>query len=140
MIGICSESFVWITHFLFTISRVRPKLNLKKLIMKSRYLSKGKDFKIQPRKIEFNMGWTCKKGSLFINILIRKMIIEWYFILFYHVPFLLVKSGSTIMDILIYVCLSFYFLFLYVVNKNIKWIYIKENSRIIIIEYIRIHI
>jgi hypothetical protein len=78
MIGICSESFVWITHFLFTISRVRPKLNLKKLIMENEYLSKGKDFEIQPHKIEFRNAYF----SLFINILIKKMIIEWYFILF----------------------------------------------------------
>jgi hypothetical protein len=82
MIGICSESFVWITHFLFTISRVRPKINLKKLIMENRYLSKGEDFEIQPRRIEFRMKGTDNRGSLFINILIKKMIIEWFFILF----------------------------------------------------------
>jgi hypothetical protein len=78
MVGICSESFVWITHFLFTVSRMRPKLNLKKLMMENRYLLKGKYFEIQPRRIEFGIG----HGSLFINILIKKMIIEWYFILF----------------------------------------------------------
>jgi hypothetical protein len=61
---------------------VSPKLNLKKLIMKNKYLSKGKDFEIQPHRIEFKKGMTNKWGSLFINILIKKMIIEWYFILF----------------------------------------------------------
>jgi hypothetical protein len=82
MIGICSESFVWITHFLFTISTVRPKLNLKRIIMENKYFSKGEGFEIQPRRIEFKMKEIDKQGSLFINILIRKMIIEWYFILF----------------------------------------------------------
>jgi hypothetical protein len=82
MIGICSESFVWITHFLFTISRVRPKLNLKKLIIENKCLLKGKYFEIQPRGIEFKMDETSKQGSFFINILIKMMIIEWYFILF----------------------------------------------------------
>jgi hypothetical protein len=82
MIEISSESFIWITHFLFTISRIRPKINLKKLIMKNEYLLKGKDFEIQPHKIEFRMVGTYKEGSLFINVLIKKMIIEWYFILF----------------------------------------------------------
>jgi hypothetical protein len=82
MIGICSESFIWITHFLFTISRIRPKLNLKKLIMENKYLSKGEDFEIQPRRIEFRMEGTGKGGSLFTNILIKKIIIEWYFIPF----------------------------------------------------------
>jgi hypothetical protein len=82
MIGICSESFVWITHFLFTISRMRPKLNLKKLIIENKHLLKGKDFELQPRRIEFRMKMVGDWGSLFINILIRKMIIEWYFILF----------------------------------------------------------
>jgi hypothetical protein len=57
---------------------VRPKINLKKLIMENKYLSKGKDFEIQPRRIEFRNP--C--GSLFVNILIKKMIIEWYFIPF----------------------------------------------------------
>jgi hypothetical protein len=61
---------------------MRPKFNLKKVIMENEYLSKGKDFEIQPRRIEFRMEKTGKYGSLFINILIKKMIIEWYFILF----------------------------------------------------------
>jgi hypothetical protein len=82
MIGICSECFVWISHFLFTISRTGPKLNLKKLIMESKYLSKVEHFEIQPRRIEFRMGGTWERGSLFVNILIKKMIIEWFFILF----------------------------------------------------------
>jgi hypothetical protein len=82
MIGICSESFVWITHFLFTISRMRPKCNFKKVIVENRYLSKGNHFEIQPRRIEFKMKGTFKWGSLFINFLIKKMIIEWYFIPF----------------------------------------------------------
>jgi hypothetical protein len=82
MMEICSESFVWISHFLFTVSRIRPKLNLKKLIIENKYLEKGKDFKMQPRRIDFTMEGTYKSGSLFINILIKKMIVEWYFILF----------------------------------------------------------
>jgi hypothetical protein len=61
---------------------MRPKLNLKKLIMENKYLSKGEHFEIQPRRIEFKMEGTGKRGSLFINILIKKMIIEWYFVLF----------------------------------------------------------
>jgi hypothetical protein len=47
--------------------------------MKNRYLKKGTDFEIQPRKIEFRMEETGKESSLFINTLIKKMIIEWYF-------------------------------------------------------------
>jgi hypothetical protein len=84
MIGISSESFVWITHFLFTISRTRPKLNLKKLIMENKYVMR-EDFEIQPHRIEFRMKFirfANKHCSVFINILIKKMIIEWYFILF----------------------------------------------------------
>jgi hypothetical protein len=61
---------------------VRPKLNLKKLIMENEHLSKGKDFELQPRRIEFMMEGIDKEGSLFINIFIKRMIIEWYFILF----------------------------------------------------------
>jgi hypothetical protein len=82
MIGLCSESFVWITHFLFTLSRVRPKFNLKKLIIENEYLLKEKDFEIQSGRIEFRMDKSGKYGSLFMNVLIKKMIIEWYFILF----------------------------------------------------------
>jgi hypothetical protein len=141
MIGICSESFVWITHLLFTISRVRPKLSLKKLIMENRYLLKGKDFEIQPRRIEFRMGVTGKHGSLFINILIKKMIIEWYFILF-SIIFIYIVSKVKInyynINPLIGIFIL-YFLFLYWMNKNMKCIYIKENAKIIMIRYIQVH-
>jgi hypothetical protein len=61
---------------------VRPKINLKELVIKNKYLSKGKDFEIQPRRIEFRMKETDKKGSVFINILIKRIMIEWYFTLF----------------------------------------------------------
>jgi hypothetical protein len=61
---------------------MRPKINLKKLIVENSYLSKGEDFEIQPRRIEFKMKGPYADGSLFINILIKRMIIEWYFILF----------------------------------------------------------
>jgi hypothetical protein len=61
---------------------MRPKLNLKRLIMENEHLSKGEDFEIQPCRVEFRMFVSHKAGSLFINILIRKMIIEWYFIPF----------------------------------------------------------
>jgi hypothetical protein len=78
MIGICSKSFAWITHFLFIVARRKPKLSL----MKSIDLEKGRDFEIQPRRIEFKMEKAPKIGSLFLSVLIRKMIIEWYLFCF----------------------------------------------------------
>jgi hypothetical protein len=56
------------------VARVKPKFDL----MKSKYLEKGKDFELQPHKIEFKMERTHKVGSLFVNVLIKKMIVEWY--------------------------------------------------------------
>jgi hypothetical protein len=50
--------------------------------MEIAHLSEGEHFEIQPRRIEFRMKETNKWGSLFLDILIKKMIIEWYFILF----------------------------------------------------------
>jgi hypothetical protein len=78
MIGICSKSFAWIKHFLFIVARIKPKFDLRKLKVENKYLEKGKDFEIQPRRIEFKMEGTHKEGSLFVNVLIKKMIIEWY--------------------------------------------------------------
>jgi hypothetical protein len=143
MIGICSESFVWIAHFLFTISRVRPKLNLKKLIVENKYLSKGKDFEIQPRRIEFRMEETNKHGSLFINILVKKMIIEWYFVLLLSCFIYIISEVRVSYSEYPNICL-FIFLFFIIIfnelNKNIKKMSTKENSKIIIIRYMRMHI
>jgi hypothetical protein len=49
--------------------------------MENEYLPKGKDSEIQPRRIEFTMK-EHYRGSLFINFLIKKVIVEWYFALF----------------------------------------------------------
>jgi hypothetical protein len=82
MIGISSESFVCIQHFLFIVARRKPKLDLKILVMENKYLEKGKDFQIQPHKIQFEMEGTHKVGSLFVDVLIKRMIIEWYLFCF----------------------------------------------------------
>jgi hypothetical protein len=120
MIGICSESFVWINHFLFTISRMRPKFNLKRLIMKNRYLKKGKDFEIQPRRIEFRMKGTGKRGSLFINILIKKMIIEWYFILFLSCFIYVISEVRVNYNKYTRICM---FILLFFISYLMKWKY-----------------
>jgi hypothetical protein len=36
MIGISRDNFIWIKHFLFTVSRTQPKFDLRKLLLKSR--------------------------------------------------------------------------------------------------------
>jgi hypothetical protein len=102
---------------------MRPKLNLKKLIMENEYLSKGKDFQIQPRRIEFRMEGTGNCGSLFINILIKKMIVEWYFVLFLSY-FIYVISEVRINYIkLPWMCMPIFLFFICIFNernKNIK--------------------
>jgi hypothetical protein len=55
---------------------VRPKLNLKKLIIENEYLSEEEHFEIRPHRIEFRLKGAGKCGSLFINILIKNIIIE----------------------------------------------------------------
>jgi hypothetical protein len=117
MIGICSESFVWITHFLFTISRVRPKLNLRKLIVENEHLLKGKDFEIQPRRIELRMKGTWKCGSLFINILIKKMIIEWFFIVFLSYFIYVISEVRISYDIAPGLCMFILLFFIFVFNE-----------------------
>jgi hypothetical protein len=116
MIGICLESFVWITHFLFTISRMRPKLNLKRLIMENEHLSKGKDFEIQPRKIEFSME-EHHGGSLFINILIKKMIIEWYFILFLSCFIYVISEVRINYNGNLAICMFIFLFFIFIFNE-----------------------
>jgi hypothetical protein len=103
---------------------MRPKLNLKKLIMESKYHSKGKDFEIRPRGIEFRID-EHYKGSLFINILIKKMIIEWYLILFL-LCFIFVISEVRIdynEDESLYICMFILLFFIFIfneLNENIK--------------------
>jgi hypothetical protein len=83
--------------------------------MENEHLSRGKDFEIQPRRIEFRMKWTGNEGSLFINILIKKMIIEWYFVLL-PLCFIYIISEVTINydinpGICMFILLSFTFIF-----------------------------
>jgi hypothetical protein len=37
MIGISGDNLMWINHFIFTVSRTHPKLNLQKLTLKNSY-------------------------------------------------------------------------------------------------------
>jgi hypothetical protein len=80
VVGISEDSFIWINNFLFTISRTEPKFNLQKLIMKNRKeaLEKEEYFKILPSAVRFNLRGTYKCGSLFINILIKQIMLEWF--------------------------------------------------------------
>jgi hypothetical protein len=64
--------------------------------MENEYLSKGEDFEIQPRLIEFRMEGAWKKGSLLINISIKNMIIEWYFFLF--LPYFIFVASEVRVD------------------------------------------
>jgi hypothetical protein len=59
--------------------------------MKNAYVSKGKDFKIYPHKIEF-MG--AKDYTLFINVLVKNMIIEWYFTILFLSYFICIISKT----------------------------------------------
>jgi hypothetical protein len=91
--------------------------------MKNKHLVKGKDLEIQPRRIEFRMKETDKLGSLFINILIKRMIVEWYFIQFLSF-FIYIVSEVKINyygypDICMFI-LSFLTLIFNEWNKNIK--------------------
>jgi hypothetical protein len=83
--------------------------------MENESLSRGEEFEIQPRRIEFGMEGTGKYGSLFINILIKKMIIEWYFILFLscfiHVISEVKISDNRFRHICMFIFLFFVFLF-----------------------------
>jgi hypothetical protein len=140
MIGISSESFIWITHFLLTISRIKPKINLKKLIMKNEYLSKGNYFEIQQHKIEFRMEGTGKYGSIFINVLIRKMIIEWYFILFLSCFIYIISEVKINYNVDLDICMFIlFFIFIFYKRKykiNIYKYILKKNCKIIIIKYV----
>jgi hypothetical protein len=80
MIGISEKSFMWIIHSLFILTRTKPKFDLKKLIIQNRNkeFKKEKDFKILPHTIEFNMKGTNLTGSLFVNILVKEMVLEWF--------------------------------------------------------------
>jgi hypothetical protein len=84
--------------------------------MKNRYQKKGKYFEIQPRRIEFKMGDSDKYGSLFLNILIKKMIFEWYFFLFlscliYAISEVRIKYNGGFPDICMFILLFSIFVF-----------------------------
>jgi hypothetical protein len=96
---------------------MRPKLNLKKLIMENKYLSKGKHFEIQSRKIEFRMERTVKGGSLFIDILIKKMIIEWYFTLFPSCFIYIISEVRINYNENPYMCMFIFLFFIFIFNE-----------------------
>jgi hypothetical protein len=97
---------------------MRPKLNLGKVIMENEYFLKGKHFEIQPGRVEFRMEGTFENGSLFINILIKKIIIEWYFVLFLSCFICVISEVRINYDKNFHICtFNFYFLFLYLINE-----------------------
>jgi hypothetical protein len=52
MVGISGDIFIWISHFLFNISRNKPKIDLRRLMMKNEY-AKARGMVIRQRKVSF---------------------------------------------------------------------------------------
>jgi hypothetical protein len=51
---------------------MRTNLNIKRPVIENKHLEKGKNFKIQPHRIELRKEISFLNGSLFINILIKR--------------------------------------------------------------------
>jgi hypothetical protein len=63
-IGISGNTLMWIHHFLFTISRTQPKINLQRLILRNRFGEK-KGVTVGARMVSFKRDELC--GSVFIK-------------------------------------------------------------------------
>jgi hypothetical protein len=81
LFGMSVECFEWISHPYFPYHR-NPKPNLKRLMIRNKFLVKNEDFEINTTNLVFCLVGTGKCGSLFINILIKEMIFEWLFFFF----------------------------------------------------------
>jgi hypothetical protein len=79
MIGITKESFVYTAHVHYNISRMNPAYNLQKITIKNIPVDakEMKLVKINRSTIVFNPEGALVKGSMFLKILIKKMILEW---------------------------------------------------------------
>jgi hypothetical protein len=88
------------------------------------------------------MKGTEKWGSLFINILIKKMIVEWYFIVFL-LCFIYVISEVKInynenLYLRMFILLFFIFVFIEW-NENIKWVYFKIWMKLLLLTLLWVH-
>jgi hypothetical protein len=66
MIGISGDCVIWIYHLLFTISRTRPEMNLRKQIIENRY-AEAEGMIINHQKISFTKNPLVKFYSVFFD-------------------------------------------------------------------------
>jgi hypothetical protein len=75
MMGISGDVFVWIYHLLFTISRNRPKFNLRKMIAKNAYVEIG-GIVVEQKKISFTEQYYGQLYTAFIDYEIREGVMK----------------------------------------------------------------
>jgi hypothetical protein len=71
MIGISADNPVWINHFLFPVSRTKPRVNLRRLIVKNIF-PEAVGMVVEPRRMSFTKGFPCHYYTVFVNYEMRK--------------------------------------------------------------------
>lgn len=74
LVGVSGEVVEWLNHPHFLYSRNKP--NFKKKMIWNYQLWKKKAIEINPTNIIFNLGGTKEKGSVFVDVLVKEMILE----------------------------------------------------------------
>jgi hypothetical protein len=86
MMGISTDNIVWIRHFLFTISRNNPKINLQRLIIKNedtetkRKLDHSEHFSVSGKTLSFRSGRS--SNTVFIKPVITSVWLNLFRFLF----------------------------------------------------------
>jgi hypothetical protein len=86
MVGISGDILVWITHFIFIVSRTHPKINLRKVIMKNGY-AEARGIVVSRKRLWFSNGIEFPHCTVFIDLEMREEVINLFVI---HVHFLLI--------------------------------------------------
>jgi hypothetical protein len=66
MIGISADNLMWVSCFLFPVSRTKPRVNLRRLIVKNIF-AEAVGVVVQPRRVSFKKAFPFHYYTVFVN-------------------------------------------------------------------------
>jgi hypothetical protein len=66
MIGISADNLMWVSHFLFPISRAKPRVNLRRLIVKNIFPEEI-GIVVEPRRVSFTKRFPFHYYTVFVK-------------------------------------------------------------------------
>jgi hypothetical protein len=95
MIGISADNLIWIGHFFFAVSRTKPKIDLRKLIIIGDRLGSVVGLEIERDRVSFSRGNFWVYNTVFIDYEMREGVIKLFvlFLYFFVFCFLFLSVG-----------------------------------------------